>query len=277
VVLISDNDVLLRVLKHLEGTFALGNPMAPILCGFGDDGCLAMQRYVDESSDVQFASCLFAPYYSKKHALWSAWNRTYTNLLNERGLFHERAKHDASVRQCQMDHAAMMLKFNIAMPSSGKSGAVQQSTSSIGSVTTLTANPARYVEVRCSCGQALHDGALLKHNACMTSSASFGSATCGSGRSSNTSGHSASTALQVRFAAACPNELCKNGSHPCCSVCLRKLNGKGVVTAPRHWFAWCTMCLHGGHWDHLEQWFAKHKKCPADDCFCECYGIAHGV
>lgn len=35
-------------------------------------------------------------------------------------------------------------------------------------------------------------------------------------------------------------------------------------------FAWCTVCLHGGHLKHLEEWFQKHERCPVEGCWCKC-------
>jgi hypothetical protein len=36
------------------------------------------------------------------------------------------------------------------------------------------------------------------------------------------------------------------------------------------WFSWCQTCRHGGHAEHMSQWFAKHAQCPVSDCECRC-------
>ena len=42
--------------------------------------------------------------------------------------------------------------------------------------------------------------------------------------------------------------------------------GRGIVG----WFSWCQQCRHGGHADHLREWFAHHLQCPVYDCSCTC-------
>jgi hypothetical protein len=36
-----------------------------------------------------------------------------------------------------------------------------------------------------------------------------------------------------------------------------------------HW-AWCLSCTHGGHLEHLREWFATHSVCAAGGCMCQC-------
>ena len=36
------------------------------------------------------------------------------------------------------------------------------------------------------------------------------------------------------------------------------------------WFTWCRLCRHGGHAEHLSNWFALNEKCPVAKCFCRC-------
>lgn len=37
------------------------------------------------------------------------------------------------------------------------------------------------------------------------------------------------------------------------------------------WFSWCQTCRHGGHTEHLAQWFEKHTECPVTSCACKCF------
>ncbi|XP_023172030.1 GATOR complex protein WDR24 isoform X1 [Drosophila hydei] len=48
-------------------------------------------------------------------------------------------------------------------------------------------------------------------------------------------------------------DKCKSMQSAKCTVC--NLIVRGV-------YAWCQGCSHGGHIDHLQQYFAKHSKCP---------------
>eukprot|EP01132_Coremiostelium_polycephalum_P002094 gene2094-2581_t len=84
----------------------------------------------------------------------------------------------------------------------------------------------------------------------------------------------------------CPH--CKQ-SLPRCSLCLlplncvvpgldyKKPNHGEVWTAGAEsfddWFTWCQTCRHGGHAQHLLDWFKDHTVCPVTDCTCKCNTI----
>ena len=36
------------------------------------------------------------------------------------------------------------------------------------------------------------------------------------------------------------------------------------------WFTWCQACRHGGHAEHMADWFQTHSECPVTDCKCRC-------
>ena len=36
------------------------------------------------------------------------------------------------------------------------------------------------------------------------------------------------------------------------------------------WFTWCCLCRHGGHAEHVSNWFAMNEKCPIAKCSCRC-------
>lgn len=38
-------------------------------------------------------------------------------------------------------------------------------------------------------------------------------------------------------------------------------------------FTWCPFCQHGGHRQHLKEWFKEHNDCPVSGCMCAC-GLA---
>jgi len=37
-----------------------------------------------------------------------------------------------------------------------------------------------------------------------------------------------------------------------------------------NWFTWCQRCRHGGHAQHMSDWFQTHTTCPVTDCDCKC-------
>ncbi|RUS87799.1 hypothetical protein EGW08_004464 [Elysia chlorotica] len=68
---------------------------------------------------------------------------------------------------------------------------------------------------------------------------------------------------------------------PRCAICLAHMgtlsglgadtSGSGVkLTEFGAWFTWCQTCRHGGHADHLTQWFSEHSDCPVTGCSCKC-------
>ena len=57
------------------------------------------------------------------------------------------------------------------------------------------------------------------------------------------------------------NGLCSEcGPVAVCSLCRLAVRGL---------YVWCQGCCHGGHPEHIEQWFSGHKLCPAA-CGHEC-------
>lgn len=89
---------------------------------------------------------------------------------------------------------------------------------------------------------------------------------------------------------SCPN--CRKPL-PRCSLCLLHmgtLSGNSTQTENGHsnnatgssgwqskpfskWFSWCQTCRHGGHTEHLAQWFKEHIECPVTSCSCKCFAM----
>jgi hypothetical protein len=42
--------------------------------------------------------------------------------------------------------------------------------------------------------------------------------------------------------------------------------GVGPDTA----IVWCQKCKHGGHLDHIMDWFRVESRCPVSECECSC-------
>jgi WD repeat-containing protein mio len=79
---------------------------------------------------------------------------------------------------------------------------------------------------------------------------------------------------------SCPN--CRKPL-PRCSLCLLHMgttttsgfyNPAGMKSKPfQKWFSWCQTCRHGGHTEHLAEWFKTHTECPVTCCNCKCFAI----
>jgi hypothetical protein len=88
-----------------------------------------------------------------------------------------------------------------------------------------------------------------------------------------------------RKSTSCPN--CRKPL-PRCSLCLLHMvatgtrqpgdRGGGLQVADSFglWFTWCQSCRHGGHANHIAQWFSCHKECPVTGCSCNCYSLDSG-
>ena len=69
---------------------------------------------------------------------------------------------------------------------------------------------------------------------------------------------------------------------PKCAVCCLPLECEGLTAAattnaPENCVStniaaitWCQTCKHGGHSDHMHDWFSKHNECPVAQCTCKC-------
>ena len=40
-------------------------------------------------------------------------------------------------------------------------------------------------------------------------------------------------------------------------------------------YIWCTKCRHGGHLDHINEWFSELTICSVADCNCICLEYNH--
>jgi hypothetical protein len=89
-----------------------------------------------------------------------------------------------------------------------------------------------------------------------------------------------------RKSSSCPN--CRKPL-PRCALCLlhmvatgtRGLSDTGGGLGGQsdvfgQWFTWCQSCRHGGHANHIAQWFSSHKECPVTGCSCNCYSLDSG-
>ncbi|CAH0555566.1 unnamed protein product [Brassicogethes aeneus] len=78
---------------------------------------------------------------------------------------------------------------------------------------------------------------------------------------------------------SCPN--CRKPL-PRCAICLMYMGTttgeieKSKMVDFDSWFTWCQTCRHGGHAEHMLQWFKEHQDCPVTGCSCRCYAIDAG-
>ncbi|XP_002014889.2 GATOR complex protein MIOS [Drosophila persimilis] len=96
-----------------------------------------------------------------------------------------------------------------------------------------------------------------------------------------------STTTSTNRLSSCPS--CRKPL-PRCSLCLMHMgtminmsNGETLSTTPEvqgwqtkpfsKWFSWCQTCRHGGHTEHIMQWFKQNSECPVSCCNCRCFDM----
>jgi len=105
-----------------------------------------------------------------------------------------------------------------------------------------------------------------------------GKSISGAGKNrSNKSSNTARQTVNISKPQACPSCL---KPLPRCAVCLVNMgtmSGLPLVNDKPdplarfgEWFTWCQTCRHGGHADHLLEWFESHSVCPVTGCACKC-------
>ena len=66
------------------------------------------------------------------------------------------------------------------------------------------------------------------------------------------------------------NECAETAKSETCSKCRSYLLYCSLCQYPVHGLStYCTTCGHGGHYDHMIDWFRKHDDCPSA-CGCRC-------
>ncbi|KEG10760.1 hypothetical protein DQ04_03321000 [Trypanosoma grayi] len=230
-----------------------------------DRNCTLLQRYVDETGDVQTPLVYVALYGPSKSKTWRCWNDAYRSQLNAEGYAILRSHHDLScikIAQLRAGEGGAANTGALPLPLGGLDGFAPPAVSFIGGPFGGLAGGAAQdakgkqrrvckdsVELRCKCGQPVSTTPPPPPPS--SSSALMGDIAM-AGR---------------RQQASCSNPNCLT---PMCTVCGQKVFDRSGGFALERCFTWCTVCLHGGHWAHLRDWFAKHQTCPAEDCPCPC-------
>jgi hypothetical protein len=241
--------------SFLRGTcgqlFERGNLEGLLLLGLTSDGCSLLQSYLDKSADLQTVALLSCRVGDGAGSgeVFAAWVDEYRDLLDSWQLWEARALLDvgaAALRRRGPDGGA-------AARADGADG------------------PGDHIRpglfVRCNfCNGALPLARLCRQTGLQNKSW---------------------LQNQKPVLSCCPS--CRN-TLPRCYVCelslssinpssemrLRQAEG-GRVDLERlttlhfgNWFSWCVLCKHGGHADHLAQWFLKHQTCGVSGCECRC-------
>lgn len=214
-----------------------------LLTGISLDGINLLEKYVNKTTDVQTASLVIVncvphiPSEVSKDARILSWIENYRNLLDMWRLWHQRSLFDIHRN----------LKDS-------------------------TQKPPQQVFVSCNyCG-----------NSILTNMLSTGSRPRKFAQYSNPSNRT-----KIMACPGCRKPL------PRCALCLvhmgtpsslsqkqsnqdpnaEKPSNVRSVNPFNNWFTWCQTCRHGGHSNHIVDWFKEHTECPVTGCGCHCMNL----
>lgn len=256
----------LEALMHKLAKLAASQGSLSGLCLYGltETALPLLQAYIDRTCDVQTAVALLlsAPQDVLGAPRPQYWLDMYRELLNRWQLYHARCRLDGAIGRTRRK------SNNSVARGSGSSGV------SVGGQM-----PSR-IFARCAfCNSSLQTGGVARNL---------------QAKIRGTAGivpHQA-TRGNAGKASVCPN--CKKAL-PRCALCLQHLGcpnpsdlpdlsslgslapapaGADLTPSPSsafgHWMVWCQTCRHGGHAQHIEEWFELHDVCPVADCDCRC-------
>ncbi|ALC40299.1 mio [Drosophila busckii] len=93
-----------------------------------------------------------------------------------------------------------------------------------------------------------------------------------------------STTTSTNRLSSCPS--CRKPL-PRCALCLMHMGtmmhsssdaNAAAQTKPfSKWFSWCQTCRHGGHTEHIMQWFKQNSECPVSSCNCRCFDLDNSL
>ena len=200
----------------------------------------ALQAYLDRTSDLQSVALICSTMVPSRFRdpLAERWIEAYRSLLDTWGLQSLRAAFDLARRE-QSEQG------DTPAPALRPAG---------------TAAPAQ-IYVRCNaCEQSL--------SLAMMAPSKMSLRTAGA-RAGNS----------VARVKACPSPKCRE-TLPRCVLCLLPMEASAPLSMSMssadsallqdNYYTFCTLCRHGGHADHVLDWFASNDACAASGCGCNC-------
>ncbi|CAF0788328.1 unnamed protein product, partial [Rotaria sordida] len=235
-------------------------------------GCELIQKYLDQTSDIRTAALLaiYVPEDVHQECPYvQEWIEGFRLLLDELQMWNERAEFDiyrshvtgaTPYRRHYYDRSINTNQHFSCIfcqtPLEVNQGSSNQTPTMMGLSTNTTPIPTTPLKVQ---------NRIAQQTMATRSSAS----------SSSTYPPSNSDMLMV--CAKCRQVL------PRCSICMMSLTtyiedasyayepllDKHTLMSSQ-WFTWCRLCRHGGHAEHVSNWFAMNQQCPIAKCLCRC-------
>lgn len=265
-----------------------GNLCGLLLTGARPAGVALLQSFVDRHEDVQTAA-LVAVKFLAAELLDSDqvqfWIDSYRELLDVWGLWEHRAHFDIGIGQLREPPRYARSVF-LLCSFCGKSVSAclaeeSRLRSATSNVNKMSSCPnCRKPLPRCSLC-LLHMGTATTAWM-LPASATTASASASSALAMQSSAAAAAAAAVASTAAGTATGVMAVGNSGTTAVGalneLASVPGSAWQSKPfSRWFSWCQTCRHGGHTEHLAEWFELHSECPVASCSCKCFALDMAV
>ncbi|CAF0964213.1 unnamed protein product [Adineta ricciae] len=271
------NDHLLekKLEKLADESREKGDLQGILLTGLKQSGCELIQNYLDQTSDIRTAALLaiYVPEDVHQECRYvQEWIEGFRVLLDELQMWNERAEFDiyrshisgtAPHRRHLFDRSINVNHHFSCIfcqtPLETHPGMSNQTPTPGGLSSNVNSTPITTTPVRPQ---------------------TRGSQQTMSNRISNSSSSSYPQSQNSDLLMVCSK--CRQVL-PRCSICMMSLTtyiedasyayeplpDKHTLMSSQ-WFTWCRLCRHGGHAEHVSNWFAMNQQCPIAKCFCRC-------
>ncbi|KAI1279513.1 GATOR complex protein MIOS [Halotydeus destructor] len=256
---LSDHSLLIYLESETTRLVRTGDLDGLMLTGMTDEGLQLIQNYVEQSCDIQTACLLILhslPTEDYKDPRAKSWVEGYRDLLDQWRLWHERAFFDNEWYKRLSNESPPRQLFI--------------------SCTFCDKNVSSYLGL---VGRAKNN--LEQQQQQLQMQQQFQAQQYSSGKVSVSSSNN-----KIRIQ-SCPN--CRKAL-PRCALCLTHLGTPALhwrssdichihqepskKKSPfSDWFTWCQTCRHGGHSQHILNWFKEHTECPVSGCLCKCMSV----
>ncbi|XP_025204339.1 GATOR complex protein MIOS [Melanaphis sacchari] len=226
-----------------------GNLTAIFLTGSSPDVVPLLQRYLDSTGDIQTVSILVLKTIPSEivheNTVMMSWINSYREMLNQWRMWHIRAKFDIALKAVKPPPQNVFLTCNYcgknicsAADEKEKESEKETKVLRIKDQTENGSNNFKFTSCP-NCQSPLPRCAL-----CLA--------------------HLGTASAKVPLRKTSGKQLTSNSSYV--------LTGQSVNSFS-YWFSWCPTCNHGGHSNHISDWFKNHLECPVADCVCRCYSL----
>lgn len=232
-----------------------------LLTGFTEEGLTLLQQFVDRSGDVQSAAlavCVATaagttPVSSDERFI--GWCQAYRSLLDQWTLWHQRSEFDVNKNLLEQSENHVKEQVHLICNFCSKP---------------VTSSPTTNPKNARSGGGGGGGGGGGQSATAVSPANNNASRPCITSCSNCRKPLPRCALCQVNIGTAIPS------SAPTFDVSVAKPESSQLQS----WFTWCQSCRHGGHADHIAEWFSTHRECPVTQCDCFCGSLdalARGV